>query len=108
MNIINTTYQNLITPGEILNEEFLKPLNLTQNHLAQAIQVPRSRVSRIIAGKCAITADTAMRLAEFFGNSAQFWLNLQNHYDLQNIKNLNWQEIKKHIQNHRAISDSKK
>ena len=104
MNIINTTYQHLITPGEILDEEFLKPLNLTQNYLARAIQVPRSRISRIIAGKCAITADTAMRLAEFFGNSAQFWLNLQNHYDLQNIKNLNWQETAKHIQQHRGKS----
>lgn len=72
-----------IHPGEILLEEFLKPLNLTQYRLAKNLSVPPRRINEIIQGKRAITADTALRLARFFGNSERFWLNLQTNYDLE-------------------------
>jgi addiction module HigA family antidote len=71
-----------IHPGEILLEEFLKPMNITQYRLAKDINVPQRRVSEIIKGRRAITADTALRLGRFFGMEAQFWLNLQARYDL--------------------------
>jgi len=72
-----------IHPGEILLEEFLKPLNLTQYRLAKNLSVPPRRINEIIQGKRAITANTALRLARFFGNSERFWLNLQTNYDLE-------------------------
>lgn len=72
-----------IHPGEILQKEFLKPLGLSQYRLAKDISVPPIRISQIIHGKRAISADTALRFAKYFGNSAEFWLNLQNHYDLE-------------------------
>ena len=72
-----------ITPGEILHEDFLKPLGLSQYRLAKDIGVPARRINEIVKGKRAITADTALRLGRFFKMSAQFWLNLQAHYDLE-------------------------
>lgn len=69
-------------PGEILYEEFLKPMGLSQNQLAIAIKVPPRRINEIILGKRRITADTALRLAKFFNMSPQFWLGLQMDYDL--------------------------
>jgi len=72
-----------ITPGEILDEEFLKPQQITQYRLAKDIGVPPRRVNEIIKGQRAITADTALRLGRYFGMSAEFWLNLQSHYDLE-------------------------
>jgi addiction module HigA family antidote len=72
----------LATPGEILLEEFLKPLGITQYRLAKEIGVPQRRIGEIVAGKRAITADTAARLGVYFGMEAEFWLNLQAHYDL--------------------------
>lgn len=72
----------LATPGEILLEEFLKPLGITQYRVAKEIGVPQRRIGEIVAGKRAITADTAARLGVFFGMEAEFWLNLQAHYDL--------------------------
>ena len=72
----------LAIAGEILNEEFLKPLRITQYRLAKSIGVPQRRIGEIIAGKRAITADTAARLGVYFGMEAEFWLNLQTHYDL--------------------------
>ena len=72
-----------ITPGEILAEEFLKPMGLTQHRLAKDIGVPPRRINEIVKGQRGITADTALRLGRFFGTSAQFWLNLQAHYDLE-------------------------
>ena len=71
-----------IHPGEILLEEFLKPMNLSQNRLAMDIHVPARRINEIVQGKRRITADTALRLSRFFGNSPQFWLGLQMDYDL--------------------------
>ena len=72
----------LATPGEILLEEFLKPLGITQYRVAKEIGVPQRRIGEIVAGNRAITADTAARLGVFFGMEAEFWLNLQAHYDL--------------------------
>jgi addiction module HigA family antidote len=72
-----------ITPGEILQEEFLKPLGLSQYRLAKDIHVPARRINEIVKGERAITADTALRLGRYFNMSAQFWLNLQSHYDLE-------------------------
>jgi addiction module HigA family antidote len=72
-----------IHPGEVLLEDFLKPLELTQYRLAKSLSVPARRINEIVLGKRAITADTALRLARFFGTSERFWLNLQTSYDLE-------------------------
>lgn len=71
-----------IHPGEVLLEEFIKPMNLSQNRLAIDIGVDARRINEIVLGKRSVTADTALRLARFFGNSPQFWLGLQTQYDL--------------------------
>ena len=72
-----------IHPGEILLEEFLKPMDISQYRLAKDISVDPRRINEIVHGKRAISADTALRLGRFFGTSARFWLNLQSHYDLE-------------------------
>jgi len=72
-----------IHPGEILAEEFLAPLEISQYRLAKDISVPPRRINEIVHGKRGITADTALRLARFFGTAERFWLNLQTHYDLE-------------------------
>lgn len=71
-----------IHPGEVLFEEFLKPMGISQNKLALNIGVPPRRINEIVLGKRGISADTALRLAKFFGTSAEFWLGLQAQYDL--------------------------
>jgi addiction module HigA family antidote len=73
----------LVTPGEILLEEWLKPMDISQYRLAVGIGVPPRRINEIVHGKRAITADTALRLARFFGTDAQSWPNLQSHYDME-------------------------
>ena len=70
-------------PGEVLREDFLKPLDLSQYALAKAIAVPQIRISAIVNGKRAITPDTALRLARYFGTSAEFWMGMQATYDLE-------------------------
>ena len=75
-----------IHPGEILLEEFLKPMNLSQYRLAKDIHVPPRRINEIVKWKRAITADTALRLSRFFGTSEGFWLGLQSDYDLENTR----------------------
>lgn len=72
-----------IHPGEILNEEFLQPLGVSQYRLAKDVSVPARRINEIVHGKRALSADTALRLSRFFGTSAQFWLHLQARYDLE-------------------------
>lgn len=72
-----------IHPGVILLEEFLEPFNISQYRLAKSISVPPRRINEIVHGKRSITADTALRLARFFGTTARFWLNLQVRYDLE-------------------------
>ncbi len=75
-----------VHPGEVLLEEFLKPMALSQNALARAVDVPPRRINEIVLGKRAITADTAIRLARSFGTSEQFWMGLQADYDLEEAK----------------------
>jgi len=77
---------NPIHPGEILMEEFLTPMKLSQNRLAIALGVPARRINEIVLEKRGISADTAIRLAAYFGNSADFWLGLQMDYDLDNAR----------------------
>ena len=89
--------KNLIHPGEILLEEFLKPMNISQNQLAIAIRVPAPRVNAIVRGKRAISADTALRLGQFFRVEPQFWMNLQSNYDLAVAENGAWNTVKKFI-----------
>ncbi len=73
-------------PGEMLREEFLVPLDISQNALALKIRVPATRIGEIVKGKRAVTPDTALRLARFFGNSPEFWLNLQQMHDLSKAR----------------------
>lgn len=72
-----------IHPGEILAEEFLIPLNITAYKLAKDIEIPQTRISEIVKGNRRITADTAIRLSKYFGNSAKFWLGLQDDFDIE-------------------------
>ena len=72
-----------VTPGEMLKEEFLAEYRLSQNQLAKAIGISPNRIAEIVNNRRRITADTALRLGLYFGNSAEFWLNLQTHYDLK-------------------------
>ncbi|MGB4885805.1 MAG: HigA family addiction module antitoxin [Ferruginibacter sp.] len=72
-----------IHPGEILAEEFLIPFNITAYKLAKDIEIPQTRISEILKGNRRITADTALRLSKYFGNSAKFWLGLQNDFDIE-------------------------
>jgi antitoxin HigA-1 len=85
-----------IHPGEILRLEFLEPLNITPYRLSKDIGVAQTRISEILAEKRSITADTALRLSKYFGNSAQFWMNLQTQYDLRQAQDAN-REIYNHI-----------
>ena len=86
-----------IPPGEILLEDFLKPRGITQQKLARDIDVPVSRVGEIIRGKRAITADTALRLAKYFGTSPDVWLGLQMEYDLRRAQRDTWPAIEGRI-----------
>ena len=72
-----------IHPGEVLLEEFLEPMGISQYRLAKDTSVPARRINEIVHGARAVTADTALRLGRYFGTSAQFWLNLQTHFDLE-------------------------
>jgi antitoxin HigA-1 len=86
-----------IAPGEILLEEFLIPLKISQNQLARDIDVPVSRVSGIVKGERAITADTALRLAAFFKTSPDMWMTLQSEYDLRLVRAKSGAEIDKRV-----------
>ena len=72
-----------IHPGEVLLEEFLLPLNISAYRLAKDVEIPQTRISEIIKGNRRITADTALRLSQYFGNSAKFWLGLQDDFDIE-------------------------
>ena len=86
-----------ITPGEILREDFMKPLRISINRLSRDLVVPPNRISEIVNGKRAITADTALRLQRYFGIEAQFWLNLQSEYDLRVVKRQIWSDLEQRI-----------
>jgi addiction module HigA family antidote len=87
----------LIPPGEILLENLMKPLGVTQNRLARDIDAPVSRISGIVKGERTITADTALRLARFFGTSAETWMNLQADYDLRIARRERGDDIDKRV-----------
>ncbi|MGB9442574.1 MAG: HigA family addiction module antitoxin [Desulfobacterales bacterium] len=87
-----------IHPGEILIEEFLKPMGLSQYRLAKDISVPPRRINEIVHGKRSISADTALRLGRFFGISPQFWLNLQTRFDLEVTEDLLAERLEKEVQ----------
>ena len=91
-----------IHPGETLREDFLKPLGLTASRLAMELMVPVTRVNDIVRGKRAITADTALRLARYFGTTPQFWTNLQANYELERAEDARGAEIAERIRPHRA------
>lgn len=84
-----------VHPGEILLEEFLLPMEITAYRLSKDIEIPQTRISQIIKGKRRITADTALRLSSYFGNTAKFWLGLQDDYDIEEEKNRNGESLKK-------------
>lgn len=91
-----------IHPGEVLQEEFLTPLNISAYRLAKDISIPQTRISEIIKERRRITADTALRFSKYFGNSAKFWLGLQNDFDIEEEKHSLEKElaiIKSHIPN---------
>jgi antitoxin HigA-1 len=87
-----------VHPGEILEEEFLRPLGLSANELAKRIDVPATRISEVIRGRRGITADTALRLARFFGTSADLWLGLQSEHDLRAARRELGQSLESRIQ----------
>jgi antitoxin HigA-1 len=93
---------NPVHPGEVLFEEFLKPLSMSQSRLALDISVHPRRINEIVLGKRGITADTALRLARYFGNSPQFWLGLQMDYDLDVTEDLLGNRLDREIKAHAA------
>jgi addiction module HigA family antidote len=84
-------------PGEMLQEEFLRPLGISVNALALSLRVPANRIGAIVNGKRAVTADTALRLARFFGNSPEFWMNLQAMHDLTKTKVESGKQIERDV-----------
>ena len=87
-----------LDPGEILNEEFLKPMGISQNKLGRDLGVSPRRINEIVHGKRSVTADTALRLSIYFGNSASFWLGLQMDYDLDVAKDTLALKLRKEVQ----------
>ena len=87
------THRTPIHPGEILQEEFLKPLELTQRELAECIRVPYQRVNELVNARRGVTPSTALRLSRFFGTSAGFWMNLQLRWDLYRVANSESEEL---------------
>ena len=86
-----------VTPGEILLEEFMRPLHISINRLARDIDVPPNRISAIVRGKRAITADSALRLGKYFGVSPEVWLDLQSDYELRVLRRTEWPRIEPRI-----------
>ena len=92
----------LPTAGQILRTEFLEPCELSANALARALKVPDNRVTAIVNGRRSITADTALRLARYFGTTAEFWLNLQKNYELRCARSDTGKRIEREIEPHAA------
>lgn len=86
-----------IPPGEILQEEFMKPMGISINALSRDVNVPPNRISEIVNGKRSITADTALRLGKYFGVSPELWLDLQSDYDIRIAQRTTWPEIEPQI-----------
>ena len=91
-----------VHPGEMLREDFLKPLGLSVNRLAMDLHVPVTRMNDIVRGRRSITADTALRLGKYFGTSPQFWLNLQSNYELELAQDLVGAQIESQVQPRQA------
>ena len=91
-----------IHPGEVLFEEFLVPMGLSQNRIAREIGVPPRRINEIVHGKRSITADTALRLARYFGMSAAFWMGLQSDFDLEEARNRLGKRLETEVNTHTA------
>ena len=87
-----------IHPGEILSEEFLKPIGMSMNKLADELHVPANRITQIVEGRRSITGETALRLARYFGTSAEFWLGMQKDYDLHVARDEFEAEVKRQVQ----------
>ena len=85
------------SPGEMLQEEFMLPMGISQNQLASDLRVPPGRINQIVKGKRAVTSDTALRLAKYFGNSPEFWLNLQQMYDLSKTRLESGERIEREV-----------
>ena len=92
-----------IHPGEILFEEFLKPIDVSQSRLAKSIRVPALRISQIVRGQRAVTADTALRLARYFGTSPGIWLRLQAQYDLEIAAARSGKQIERQVKAHPSV-----
>ena len=86
-----------VHPGEILREDYMAPIGLTSNQLAMSLRIPANRITAIVAGKRGITADTALRLARYFGTSAEMWMDLQGDFDLQTERDLHGAEIERSV-----------
>lgn len=93
-----------VHPGEVLQEEFLKPMGLSQNKLSLNIGVPARRINEIVLQKRKVTADTALRLARFFGTSAQFWLGLQSQYDLDVASDRLGKRLAKEVKEYTSVA----
>ena len=91
-----------IHPGEVLLEEFLAPMGISQNRIAREIGVPPRRINEIVLGKRAITADTALRLARYFGISEEFWMGLQADYELEEARNRLGDRLQQEVRTHAA------
>jgi addiction module HigA family antidote len=91
---------DLVPPGEILYEDFMKPLGVSINALARETAVPPNRISEIVSGKRAITADTALRLGKYFGVSPEVWLGLQADYDIRVAKRTTWPKVEPRVRVH--------
>jgi len=91
-----------IHPGEVLFEEFLVPMGLSQNRIAREMGVPPRRINEIVHGKRAVTADTALRLARYFGISEEFWMGLQADYDLEEARNKLGSRLQQEVRTHTA------
>jgi antitoxin HigA-1 len=98
MNAMKTNKLTPIHPGEILREEFMKPRGLSQNALARALNVPPRRINEIVLEKRGITADTALRLARYFGTSAEMWAGLQADYDLRLVRHEKARTIEREVE----------
>lgn len=95
-------YRAPVHPGRILKEDLLDPLGMSVNQLAGALHVPANRLNQIVNGKRAITPDTSLRLARYFGFSPEYWLNLQTHYDLELARRLSMEKIAREVEPRRA------
>ena len=91
-----------IPPGEILSEDFMKPLELSINALARDLDVPPNRISEILSGKRAITADTALRLGKYFGVSPEIWVGLQADYDIRVARQTTWPKVERRVRTRAA------